>query len=152
MTAKYASFDPGGTVGWCLWNEHGQILDKGQCNKDELIDLLETDPFKDVEVVITEDFKLFSWKAKQQAGKRMPASETIGVIDSYVRRGRRKHIKQPSNILTVASRLTNVKMPSTHSKSHWVSAFLHGAYYLIGQGLYETPLAKETGEAQKRIR
>lgn len=152
MPAKYASFDPGKTVGWCLWNDKAQLLDKGQCTRDELIDMLETEPFQSVDTVITEDFKLFSWKAKQQAGRTMPAPETIGVIDSYVRRGRRKHIKQNSNILPMASKLTNVKMPSTHSKSHWVSAFLHGAYYLIAQGLYETPLAKETGEVQKKIR
>jgi hypothetical protein len=147
LDAEYASFDPGKITGWCLWalvDNKAMLLNKGQADKDELIDLLETEPFKNVHTVITEDFVLFSWKAKQQAGKTMPAPEIIGVIESYVRRGKRRHIKQPSNILPIAEKITQVKMPKNHSVGHWVSAFLHGAYFFVKEGKYETPLAKQT--------
>lgn len=149
--AKYASFDPGKITGYCLWNKDAQLLRYGQVTNDELIDLLDEDRFSTVDTVIIEDYKLYSWKAKQQSGNRMHASEAIGILLPYIRRGRKKEVRQPANILTVASRLTNVKMPSNHAQSHWVSAFLHGAYYLIKQGIYETPLeaemkAKKQGE------
>ena len=140
----YLSLDPGKTTGYVVWNSKAQPLKTGQLTEDELIDFLDDDYLKPVEVVILEDYKLFSWKAKQQSGKRMAAPEAIGVISVFIRRGKRKEVRQPSNILPIAEKLTNVKMPSTHSQSHWVSAFLHGAYYLIKQGIYETPLQAQT--------
>lgn len=141
--AEYASFDPGKITGYCTWNAKAQLLRHGQVTNDELIDLLDEDHFKTVKTVIIEDYKLFSWKAKQQSGSRMHASEAIGILLPYIRRGRKKEVRQPSNILPIASNMTNVKMPSNHAQSHWVSAFLHGAYYLIKQGIYETPLMEQ---------
>lgn len=140
----YLSIDPGKITGYVVWNSVGQVLKQGQLNNDELVDFLEDDYLKPVKVVILEDYKLFSWKAKQQSGKRVPASEAIGIVFVFIKKGKRQEVRQPANILPIAEKLTNVKMPSTHSKSHWVSAFLHGAYYLIKQGIYETPLQAQT--------
>ena len=143
-TPHYLSLDPGKVTGYVVWNAQAQVLKHGQVTNDELIDLLDDEYLAPVEVVIIEDYKLFSWKAKQQSGNRMHASEAIGIILPFIRRGKRKEVRQPSNILPIASKLTHVKMPSNHAKSHWVSAFLHGAYYLIKQGIYETPLQAQT--------
>jgi hypothetical protein len=140
--AYYASFDPGATTGWVLWTEDCVIIDKGQATFEELIDLLEEDRFKTVKVIIYENFKLFKWKAQQQSGSTMPASQAIGMILSFAHRRGASLVDQPSNILPIAEKLTQVKMPGNHAKSHWVSAFLHGAYYLIKQGIYVTPLAE----------
>ena len=133
--------DPGHTTGWCLTSEKGVVLDKDQTkgnneSSDYLTDLFVRFPEYNYEftAIVMEDYKIFAHKAKQHIGSRVPAAQIIGIVEHEARQRDIKLVKQPSSILVTAQKLTNVKMPSDHSKSHWVSAFLHAAHYLIKEG------------------
>ncbi|WP_230687625.1 hypothetical protein, partial [Streptococcus pneumoniae] len=85
-------------------------------------------------------YKIFRHKAMQQVGSRGPAQQSIGILQAHAQKHRKKVWLQPANILTIAAKLTQVKMPSNHSMSHQVSAYLHGSYFLIKRHIKKTQL------------
>jgi hypothetical protein len=90
--------------------------------------------------VIVEDFTLYKSKALQQSGSKMETVRVIGSIESWARRNKSVLVKQPASHLTIAQLWSGVKMPSDHRKSHWVSAYNHGYYYLVKQGVRKLEL------------
>lgn len=141
-------FDPGLTVGWCLFDEKGEELAMGQATLKELPLLLDTDErFSDPVWVGYEEYKIFKKKAYAHVGSSVPAAQAIGVITSYAsRKGVETH-SQPSSILKMAELLTGVEMPGDHDISHQFAAFLHGAYWFINKGIRKTKLEREHGKA-----
>ena len=150
----YLSYDPGRTTGWARFSDTGDALGYGQVSMDELlahvesmIELHNDDPIK---VVIVEDFVLFGHKAKQQTGSRMEASQAIGILRTLADRTGAKFFLQPSNIKSLAEKWTQLSAKGkVHSKTHWIDAFNHGAYYLIKQGIRKTELDRENDNKQK---
>ena len=73
------------------------------------------------------------WKhrALQQSGSDIPAAQAIGIIKSYASRHDIPTVNQSPQILKQAEMMTQMKMPSDHSQSHWVSAHLHAQWYFI---------------------
>lgn len=128
----YLACDPGKATGWATWDSEGIWLDMGTAwSHDELHDLLANFPTS-IKVVIVEDFKLFRNKALKQTGSRMPASLSIGQIETFAKLWGAVLIKQPSGIKPIAEKLTGQKTGGlTHSKTHVIDAYNHGEYYLI---------------------
>lgn len=129
-----ASFDPGFPCGYCLWDEHGNLLEQSQFSEQEMLEEM-VGMDGQVRHIVYEDFRLLRHKALQQSGSRMEASQAIGILKMqafYI--AAQTHVQRPEN-LHVASMWSGVKMPSNHKVSHEVSAYLHGYYWLVVQGI-----------------
>jgi len=145
----YVAFDPGVTTGWATFFEDGRLREFGQVLFSELMDLCHT-LIEHYEVihVIYEDYRIFAHKAHAHVGSRVPTVQAVGVIKASFMAKQIPITMQPSNILPIAEKWTQTKIPSDHSKSHQVSAFLHGSYYLIKNGLKLSELQLKMKEQQ----
>lgn len=135
----YLAIDPGLHTGWAIWNEQGKFLAMGTTHTHaDFHSKLESLP-STIKVVIVEEFTLWAHKAKAQAGSKMPASKTIGQVETFARLWRAKIIKQDSSIKPIAENMTGQRtvdpvtkrplMPKIHT--HVIDAFNHGEYWLI---------------------
>ena len=131
--------DPGNTTGWALIQvSTGVPLIRKQTagNKESsdflrlLAGIIKNDDYY-LYAIIMEDYRIFSHKAKQHIGSDVPAAQIIGMVEHQASLMDVQVIKQPANKLPIAQKLVGVKMPGDHSKSHWVSAYLHACYWLI---------------------
>lgn len=140
---RLLAIDPGGMNGLCWWTGEDTHMEQFTHIKlDDLPEWLEEfDPKP--ELIVYENFHLFKHRALQQAGSNLPASQAIGIIKSYAKRHHIKIVDQSPQILTNASKMTQMKMPSDHSQSHWVSAYLHGMWYMIGQGIKDVVMSEK---------
>lgn len=128
------SFDPGDTTGIAMWSTAGELIWTKEMSLTELDDfLLSFD--KEVSAIVYEDFRLFSHKAKQQTGSRFGASQAIGKINLFARQVGATTKRQSSNILRVAAMHAEEKIPATGHIKDWLSAYLHGYYYLETMGV-----------------
>lgn len=130
---RVLAVDPGGTNGLAWFDENYQFVGMAQVKLDELpiwLDKHEPKP----DVIVLENYRLWKHKALQQAGSTMPASQGIGMVKSYATINGIKVVEQSPQILDGAQKQTQMFMPKDHSQSHWVSAYNHGMWYLIGQG------------------
>lgn len=134
----YVSIDPGGsasgrrTIGVVMWDESGLPLKMEQYDQDELDEFLQNlQEVKDtLKVIIVESYRVFSHKLESHRNKKMLTSECIGRIKFAARMLGVKVVEQPSTILSTAEKWSGTKLPKNHDRSHSVSAYLHGYYYL----------------------
>ncbi len=139
---KYVSFDPGESTGWVTWDENGTMVRQGTCRgRSDLEELLEE--LGSVPEIVAEDFTLRKDKALQQSGSKLETVRVLGVIESWAYRNKSKITKQPASILYTAQLWSGMKMPKNHAQSHWVSAYNHGFYYLVKQGVRKLELHNE---------
>lgn len=141
----YLAFDPGETTGWALFNDDGSIADWGQVREENLLGALQGWEELPLKAVICEGFIIFRHKARKFAGNRMITIQAIGMIKSFAHRVGATYVEQDSDILPMAQMKTQVKMPGNHAESHKVSAFNHGAWYLINKGIRKSALEEENG-------
>ena len=127
------AIDPGGMNGLYWWDENYQDAGFAQVKLKDLPEWLEAH-LPTPELIVYENYRLWSHKAKQQSGSDMPAPQAVGIIKSYAARNKIELFDQSPQILTSAEKMSQVKMPSDHSQSHWVSAYLHGYWYLVKNG------------------
>lgn len=139
----YLSFDPGKTTGWALFDDVGQVMSTGQDTIEQLIAHCEEWRKYALKAIIYEDFVIFKHKAAKMAGSRMEASQAIGIIKGLAQYNNVELVRQGSDIKPIAQKWTQIKPPSDHSKSHWVDAFNHGAYYLIQHKIRKSALEME---------
>lgn len=142
---RILAFDPGDTTGMYTFTEDGEDMyppEFGQFTLDELSTLL-LQYEHDVKTVVVEDYRIYSKRAIQQSGSRVKAAQAIGMIKMFAGQKGAEVVMQPANILPVAEKMAQVKMPGNHKQSHYISAYLHGCYYLYKSGLRKTPLQLE---------
>lgn len=139
----YVSIDPGGsasgnrTIGVVMWDESGLPLKMEQYDQDELDEFLSNlQEVKDtLKVIIVESYRVFSHKLEAHRNRKMLTSECIGRIKFAAKMLGVPVVEQPSTILSTAELWSGTKMPKNHAKSHSVSAYLHGYFYLHKQGI-----------------
>lgn len=133
------AIDPGVMNGWAEFTDEGEFKMMGQMDIDDLYDFFHnySEPLS---AIIIEDYVLYKKRAIQQSGSNMPASKVIGAAEMLARRKGAKLVKQKANILPIAEKLSQKFMPKDHSISHQFSAYNHGFYYLIQQGLRQPAL------------
>lgn len=136
------ALDPGKASGWATFTDEGQFVLMGQTSTvEEIIDWL--DNFKeDVSTVVVEDYVLFKRRALSQSGSKMPAAQVIGAASLFAKKKGAKFVKQRADILGVAEKLSGVPLPADHSISHQFSAYNHGYYYLVKQGIRQSAAAE----------
>jgi len=136
VTLAYVAFDPGKHTGYAFWTEDGQNHGMGQTHSKEELQAVLRDIPDTVRTVIVEDFILYPNKAGDQAGQRMHASEAIGLIEGWAIGSHRRLVKQMAHILSQARLLTGIDdKKMSHDISHQFSAYNHGEWYLIKEGV-----------------
>jgi hypothetical protein len=140
----YLAIDPGESSnnGYALFDETGFCTEFDQITRDTLMDLLD-EYSSDLTAVVIEDFTLFKSKALQQSGSKLETVRIIGAVEDFCRRHNITCVKQPASHLTIAQLWSGKKLPKNHSKSHWVSAYNHGYYYLVKQKVIKLKVRPE---------
>lgn len=134
------AIDPGGMNG-VAWFEDAVWTGSDQIKLADLPKWLHKyEPRPDL--IVYENFKLWKHRAIQQSGSDLPAAQAIGMIKSYASIYGIPLVDQSPQILKPAEMASQMKMPSDHSQSHWVSAYLHGYWYLVNKGLMKVYIAK----------
>ena len=131
---RLLAIDPGGMNGVCWWDEEPpkmQAFDQIKL-QDLPMWLHEFKPVPDI--IVYENFKLWKHRALQQSGSDLPAAQAIGMIKSYASIYGIEMFDQSPQILKSAEMMSQMKMPKDHSESHWVSAYLHGYWWLVKNG------------------
>lgn len=127
------AIDPGGMNGVYWWDDEYKDAGYAQVKLKDLTMWLEAHrPSPDL--IVYENYRLWKHKSLQQSGSDMPAPMAIGMIKSYAERNSIPLVDQSPQVLKQAELMSQIKMPSDHSQSHWVSAYLHGFWYLVKQG------------------
>lgn len=131
---RLLAIDPGGMNGIAWFNETYGLEGFTQVKLEELPVWLDRhQPVPDI--VILENYRLWKHKALQQSGSTMPASQGVGMVKSYCKIKGIKLVEQSPQILQTAVKMSQMPLPKDHSQSHWVSAYNHGFWYLVQQGL-----------------
>ena len=143
----YVSIDPGGsqvgarTIGLARWDESGRLLFMDQYSLQEMQDfLINLQEVKNgqLKAFIVEEYRVLPEKLAIHNRSKLETSQCIGQIKMSARILGVKVIEQPSTILGIAQQWSGTKMPKDHSKSHQISAYLHGYYYLYRKGLIKS--------------
>ena len=131
---RLLAIDPGGANGVCWWTGddiHMEGFDQVKLNDlPKWLDAFDPKP----DLIVYENFKLWKHRALQQSGSDLPAAQAIGMIKSYASIYNITIVDQSPQILGSAQMMSQMKMPKDHSQSHWVSAYLHGYWWLVKNG------------------
>lgn len=137
----YFGFDPGDTTGIAIFSNEGVLQASLQLKLDDLIEWVNVNSMPDEpNVVIIEEFVLFARRARQQAGSSMKASQAIGLLKGWASRHKAQLVMQKAAIKPIAIQWAQVDMPSQHSKTHHIDAYLHVYYYLVSKNIIKTRL------------
>lgn len=150
----YISWDPGEVrIGIAGWTEEGECPANIQIEKDIFFEyikkmqkLFTEHPDKKPKVFIVEDYRVFAHKIKVHIGSRLETARVIGALEAFAKLNDIKFVLQPSSILGITQMWSGVRMPSDHSKSDKVSAYLHGYHYLHKQGIIKARVLDELNE------
>lgn len=128
---KYLALDPGGTTGYAVFNETGDLEGIGEVfNRDELRDLLnDTKPT----LVICED-----WKTNPNisfGNNRMETVRIIGQIEEWCSTHNTIIVLQPNTIKSIGYRWAGKSKSKNKALSHRLDAYVHGVYYLQKNGI-----------------
>lgn len=154
-----ASWDPGVTTGYAVFKlsefapEGFVIVKIGDCQEDELVSTWQEieDSYGPITVAVVEDFRLFMKRARAQRNSNMPASKIIGKLEAMrdMSKGATRLVMQPASVKTMGMRYAGIdRMPSDHSKTHSLDAYVHGYFYGVKEGIFKTKLST-TKEAER---
>lgn len=130
--AHYLAIDPGKTSGWATFDEAGNGITMGQASTEELIKLLQETTAK---VLITEDYRLFPWKAKEQIWSKLDTVRLIGMIQLWCYLHNLQLFLQDPNIKSIGYMWAGIPKAKSHKNSHERDAYVHGVYYLQKAGI-----------------
>lgn len=131
------ALDPGLATGYSFFRE-GKPAELGDVRgmaefDDWLIGLI--DKYGKPDVIVVEDFRLWSWKAQKQAkhqsSSKMPASKVIGKLELWARMHKIPVVMQKPADKDMGVKWSGVKIPTNHDQSHHIVAFNHGIFYLV---------------------
>jgi len=110
---------------------------------NEFLDWLEAQNSDVFTGIVCEDYINFGFKKNAQVWNRNETSMLIGALRAYSRRHNINVVLQMSNILPMAEKHFQVPLPKNHDNSHKISAYLHGAEYLLREGVKSSQLERE---------
>lgn len=147
----FLAVDPGGktrkhSVGVALFEALGEYplaYLPTQMTSNGFLDWLEAQDPDVFSGIVCEDYINFGFKKSAQAWNRNETSMLIGALRAYGRRHNINVVLQMSNILPMAEKHFQVPLPKNHDNSHQISAYLHGAEYLLREGIKPSQLERE---------
>lgn len=131
------SVDPGESIGLAEWEDDGTLLRQRKLTVDELLstltDMLNYDivPSK----IIVEQWAFDPGKTGR--GDKMVSSQVIGMLRLFAHVERVELVYQDRRILKVSALHTGTPIPKSGHFDDDVSAFLHGHYYFVVQGILQ---------------
>lgn len=145
------AFDPGGTTGICLQNEHKVLQVTDTKNIHEWLEKFATPIAGQIDHVVIEEYEQRPHQQAINTGRKgrtqsLYTIEVIGAIKGWCARNGKQFTMYDTKLKPAQCKMTQVfpkKMPK--AIEHKWDAFNHGRYYLIQQGLALTSL-----EAQKK--
>ncbi|SRR6266498_4990 len=145
--ATYASWDPGGstkrrTTGLCYWDQEANVLDLKIIGQKEFDYEIEHIP-NTVKTFILEEYVP---RRISHIGNRLLTAQLIGDIKGYARRHDIQIVEQPSTILSIAAMWAQVNLKSNKHLPDYISAYLHGYYYLFNKGLIKPKVLEDYNE------
>jgi hypothetical protein len=153
MTANttYIAFDPGGStsrrsVGYAGFDERGEPTGlQGKLTFDELFDFLETLDKQPLKVIIYEGYTVSPYV--RHGGQKILTIQAIGAIKAYAKRKGIKLEEQRNTVLPVAHKYAGIKQDNKKHLDDWVSAYLHGHYWLVTRNIAKPRLEKDKENA-----
>jgi hypothetical protein len=132
----YLSFDPGGTTGYAIFNNDGQIKVWG-----DLHGLKELNSFlrgqERPNAVIIEEYRVRgdSRGLKANVGSKQETVQAIGVIKAQCFTWEIEPVEQPAAMKKIGEIWSKHKPYGAHKNSHRVDAYNHGVYFLVKNGI-----------------
>lgn len=126
------SIDPGESIGWCVWEDSGKLVRQGKYSVDDVLSMLS------VAGVVPDKIIVEQWAfdpGKTGRGDKMVSSQVIGMLRLFAHRRPTELIFQDRRILKVSALHTGTPIPKSGHFADDVSAFLHGHYYFVVQGI-----------------
>ena len=138
------SIDPGETIGLAIWENDGFKRDQMKLDVDGLLSKLETyhgwlsrQSVERIDKIIVEQWA-FS-PGKTQGGNKMVSSQVIGMVKLFARLIDAEVVMQDPRILKVSALHTGTPIPKNGHFDDDISAYLHGHYYFVVNGILKPP-------------
>ena len=142
--------DPGETAGYCLMAVdrdepvNTKPIDLGQFRHEDFEEWADRLLTQDgLEYVVIEDYRVYKQYAGRHAGDRLITARMLGKIETICAQNNITLIMQMADILPIAQKWTQAKMPKNHAISHQISALNHVRFYLIKKKWDLSALARE---------
>lgn len=143
--------DPGETAGFCLMEVdkenpiNTKPLELGQFRHEDFEDwakkyIADRDG---LELVVIEDYRVYKQYAGRHAGDRLITARMLGKVETLCASLGITYIEQMADVLPIAQKWTQMKMPKNHAVSHQISALNHVRFYLIKNKMDLSALARE---------
>lgn len=129
------SFDPGGrgktgATGWAYQDEN-ELLDFGQLKGVEAVAHFLNDFTRPIDVVVCEDYIVFSDKFSSHVGSKVETIQVKGfIVGWFAIKGIKIHF-YPSDVAPLAEKQNGLHPKGAHANTHWVYAANYGGLYLI---------------------
>lgn len=137
------AWDPGGTTGVCVaaWNRQTPgtfkvLYDNVVLWPTRLRRIRELIDEYEPETTITESFRLYESKAKDQIGADFPSCQVIGIIEAYLyMTGLNLPIYQPAAIISGKPpvQILLEHQPLLHHSEHGRDSYKHARYWIAKQ-------------------
>lgn len=132
--------DPGDTTGLALFRDDGELLEKGQCDFEGVLNYLKG---VFVKRIVVEDYRLRKGKQAQQTGSRFQAVQVIGALKYHAFLHDVQFELASVQAKTMGAMYSGVKPPSDHKKSHEIDAYNIGIYWLVSNRIIDAPALKD---------
>lgn len=144
----YLGVDPGkggvDSIGYAIVTDDATLIEMGQLTFPQFVMALET-MAKKYEFIgcVYETYRVFRKKAKAHIGSKVETVQSIGVLKSWALRNNIPVAEQNPDILSIAERHFQIKLPEDHTISHQFSALLHVKEWLYRKGIGKSALELE---------
>lgn len=138
------SIDPGETVGFAEWHDDGSFLLKQKMPWENFETMLvdASGPMGDLGLSSPQKIIVEQWAfspGKTQGGNKMVSSQVIGMVKLFARLIDAEVVMQDPRILKVSALHTGTPIPKSGHFDDDISAYLHGHYYFVVNGILKPP-------------
>lgn len=130
-------FDPGHTTGWAYFST-AQLLACGEIDTTSILNCIENaQPLFHThkpEIVVMEDYRIYSWRQKQHVGSEMLTTRIIGSLETQAIQDFVNHVvKQPAHVAKGFCDDRKLKEWAMYEigQKHARDAIRHGCYYIL---------------------
>ena len=135
------AFDPGHTTGWAAFIPKDGVLEVSAWGEIDCTDIAKATKgiatilsMYDPHIVVMEDYRVYSWRAKHHAGSNLLTARVIGCIETLACMSMITRVyKQPANIAKKFCTDTKLREWGFYQRGskHVNDAIRHGCYFLI---------------------
>jgi hypothetical protein len=130
---KYLGADPGEANGVCGYDESYKLMFMYTVAHTDMSEFLGL--FKNLRVIVCEDFFLYPNKAMQQVYSNMETSQMIGRIKEFAAKNGITVVMQKALIKPTGYKWLGLKpLPKSNPSNHEFDAHVHFMYWLIRMG------------------